>query len=88
MNPVTVKDLSWNHEEEEYYGIGKVRDVAQFYQTFGIHAQEKVVEAHLCNFVTSGEMHRLFHDDHLHTDNMGVDYSQVRFRFHELHLQG
>jgi hypothetical protein len=83
LNPHTPLN-SWSHKEEEKYGLGKTRDYSKFFSTFGIHAQERVIEKHLCNFVTSGAMHNMFHE-HLRSDGMGIDYGLIYFRFHELY---
>jgi len=72
-----------NYVEAKRYGLGKVREVSQFFSTFGIHNEAKVTEKELCDFVTSGTMHNLF-SLHLRHDNMGLDYNSINFRFNEL----
>jgi hypothetical protein len=80
MNPEDPPE-SWDHTEEDIYGIGGVRTPEKFYETFGIHVKEKTVENHLCRFVDSdGRMHKLF-TPHLRKDGMGIDYSTVQYQF-------
>jgi len=64
--PQTRTD-AWSHTEEIRYGLGTSRDTSKFFATFGIHAQERVIEKHLCTFVSSGAMHKMFHQ-HLRPD--------------------
>ena len=45
---------TYNHEELDRYGIGKVRSLALFYKLFLIDAQQRTA-VQLCPFVTSGE---------------------------------
>eukprot|EP00565_Helicotheca_tamesis_P003537 CAMPEP_0185734394 /NCGR_PEP_ID=MMETSP1171-20130828/22360_1 /TAXON_ID=374046 /ORGANISM="Helicotheca tamensis, Strain CCMP826" /LENGTH=559 /DNA_ID=CAMNT_0028404381 /DNA_START=36 /DNA_END=1716 /DNA_ORIENTATION=+ len=40
MNP-EVPRSQWDHTEEDRYGLGKVRDVTKFYETFGIDVVNK-----------------------------------------------
>lgn len=82
MNPI-VDPSTWNHAQEETYGIGKVRDVSKFFTCFGIHVQVKRTEHQLCDFVQSGKMHDMFVDS-LRSNGMGIDYDNINFRFHEL----
>lgn len=77
--------LGTNHEDTipQEYGLGAVREITKFFTLFGIHASEKVTEDRLCEFVVTGNMHDEF-APHLRHDGMGIDYSQISFRFHEL----
>ena len=68
----------------EMYGAGKVRPASKFFTSFGVHPNERITERKLCNFVSTGRMHHLFHDQHLRKDGMGIDYGTINFRFHEL----
>jgi hypothetical protein len=67
-------------DAEEKYGLGHVHDKAQYCQTFGIvHPETRTVEGRPCNFA-SETMHRQF-SPHLREDGMGIDYSQIDFKF-------
>ncbi len=65
------------------FGLGKVRDVSKFFAIFGVHFREKITERNLCDFVATGRMHQFFHSN-LRENGMGIDYSGIHFRFHEL----
>ncbi|KAL3795044.1 hypothetical protein HJC23_006365 [Cyclotella cryptica] len=67
----------------DVYGLGSVRTMQQFYKCFGIHMNEHITEHRLCDFVVSGNMHDEF-TPHLRSDGIGIDYSKINFRFHEL----
>ena len=78
MNP-EVPRSEWNHDEEDKYGIGGVRETSKFYETFGIDVREKTTERHLCQFVR-GKMHNTFMK-FLREDGMGIDYSKINTRW-------
>lgn len=73
----------WTSDPDELYAIGPARPLTKFFTSFGVHARERITEHKLCNFVTTGRMHKLFHE-HLRDDGMGLDYNSIHFRFHEL----
>lgn len=79
MNP-ELDRASWNHAEEEIYGLGGVRTPEKFYKTFGIDVVNKKTEHHLCKFVDKGKMHRDF-QALVRTDGMGVDYGKITYEF-------
>ena len=80
MNPEKPRD-SWNHVEEDIYGIGAVRTPEKFYETFGIDVHKKEIQEHLCMFVDEGgKMHKQF-TPHLRPDGMGIDYSAIDYKF-------
>uniref|UniRef100_A0A7S1D8Q1 Uncharacterized protein n=1 Tax=Cyclophora tenuis TaxID=216820 RepID=A0A7S1D8Q1_CYCTE len=79
MNP-EVDPTSWDHTEEELYGLGSVRTPEKFYETFGIDVVNKKTENHLCRFVDKGGMHRQF-TKLLRPDGMGVDYDRITYKF-------
>mmetsp|Transcript_26135 Transcript_26135/g.36843 ORF Transcript_26135/g.36843 Transcript_26135/m.36843 type:complete len:571 (+) Transcript_26135:120-1832(+) len=80
MNPET-DPKTWDHTEEDIYGIGGVRSPELFYKTFGIDVKKKTIEGHLCRFVDgTGEMHKSFQKK-LRKDGMGIDYSQINYQF-------
>ena len=69
---------SWDHREEETYGLGGVRQPETLMEILGIHVKEHTMEGHLCKFVNSGLMHRLF-TPQLRPDGMGIDYSRIDY---------
>lgn len=80
MNPETSPD-TWDHSEEDVYGIGSVRTPEKFYELFGIDVVKKKTEDHLCTFVDdSAKMHKLF-TPHLRSDGMGIDYTDIDYKF-------
>lgn len=81
MNP-EVPTSSWDHTEEDTYGLGGVRTPEKFYKTFGIDVVKKTTEGHLCGFVdtNNGRMHRLF-TPNLRPDGMGIDYGKITFEY-------
>jgi hypothetical protein len=81
MNPeVDVK--TWDHTEEETYGLGGVRTPAKFYETFGIDVVKKTIEKNMCQFVDGGKdtMESMF-KPFMRKDGMGIDYSQITYKF-------
>jgi hypothetical protein len=70
-----VDPSTYDHTEEERYGLGKVRPLSEFYRLFLIDADERKA-TQLCPFVTSGKMHRDF-QQYLRPDGMGIDYSHL-----------
>lgn len=70
-------------DSNELYGIGRARPLSKFHTSFGVHPNEHITERKLCNFVSTGLMHRRFHEN-LRDDGMGLNYDQIHFRFHEL----
>jgi len=79
-----IKPDQWNHIEESKYGIGKVRTTVKYFETFGIHPQNKTVEKGLCSFVNM-DMHLQFFGA-LRKNKMGLNYNQISFKFkHELY---
>ena len=79
MNPPSIKEDDWIHIEEKKYGIGKVRTVAKFFDTFGIDMETHKVEDHLCQFVGK-HMQRIW-KPHLRKDTMGINYDDISYRF-------
>lgn len=78
MNP-QVHRSTWNHAEEERYGLGGARKVSKFYELYGIDVRRKTAQRHLCEFVR-GRMHEMFMK-HLRSDGMGIDYSKIDFKW-------
>jgi len=70
--------------EDNMFGIGSVRTVKQFNNAFGIHPGERITERNLCNYVSTGRMHKQFHNEHLKKDGMGINYDSIHYRFNEL----
>jgi len=82
MNP-EIDPRTWDHTDEDIYGIGGVRSVDKFYETFGIDVVRKTIEAHMCSFVdgkAETSMHRMFHP-HLRKDGMGLNYGEIHYKF-------
>ena len=80
MNPETDQS-TWDHTDEDIYGIGGVRTPEKFYETFGIDVQKKTIQEHMCSFVhTDGRMHKMFMKE-LRTNGMGIDYDHINFKF-------
>ncbi|GAX25363.1 hypothetical protein FisN_5Lh460 [Fistulifera solaris] len=69
----------WQTDEEEKYGLGKVRTTRKFFDVFGIHPEKHTVEQHLCRFVGQPMMKEL--KPHLRSDRMGIDYDSVTYRY-------
>uniref|UniRef100_A0A7S1V0K9 Uncharacterized protein n=1 Tax=Grammatophora oceanica TaxID=210454 RepID=A0A7S1V0K9_9STRA len=80
MNP-EVPVGEWDHREEDVYGLGGVRTPEKFYETFGIDVIQKKTEHHLCSFVDQGAKMHLMFTPFLRPDGMGIDYSQITYRF-------
>lgn len=78
MNP-EVDPSTWNHAEEDIYGIGQVRTPEKFYETFGIDVVNKKTNRDLCQHVTGGKMHRQFMAV-LRSDGIGIDYNKIDFK--------
>jgi [Skp1-protein]-hydroxyproline N-acetylglucosaminyltransferase len=74
-----VEEIEWNLIEEKKYGLGQVRTVKKFLQTFGINIVTKTVQAHLCRFVGK-PMNDMFLR-HIRHDRMGVNYDRISFVF-------
>jgi hypothetical protein len=76
--PVTAD--SWNHAEEDLYGLGGVRTPEQLLRILGINAKTLEMEAHLCRFVRDGPMHKML-TPRLRPDGMGIDYSNFDYHW-------
>jgi hypothetical protein len=81
MLPEQLQSKDWIRDEEVKYGLGKVRDVQQFFDTFGIHVEEQRVEQNLCKFVGRPMMKEFI--PHLRKNGMGLDYDTISFRWKE-----
>lgn len=76
----------WVRSDEKKYGIGKVRSLQKFFDTFGIHLETRTVEDKLCQFVGKN-MQRLW-IPHLRKDRMGINYDDIRFKFRNPETSG
>lgn len=76
----------WNRIESKKYGIGHVRPIQKFLDTFGIHLETKTVEKHLCRFV-GVPMQKVF-VQHLRKDGMGIDYNKIKYQFKDHKIYG
>lgn len=79
MLPSRLKSYKWIREDEMMYGLGKVRDVQRFFDTFGIHVETQTVEHHLCRFV--GRPMQAEFMPFLRSNGMGLDYDKITYRF-------
>jgi hypothetical protein len=79
-------EWDWNHVDQKKYGLGNVRSVEKFLDTFGIHFAEKTVEANLCEFV-GAPMHYMF-TKHIRENKMGIDYDKVHYQFKDPKVYG
>lgn len=75
---------TWDHTDEDLYGLGGVRTPEKFYETFGIDIRKETVQAHLCKWVDAANadatMHAMF-VPHLRPDSMGINYDEIDYRF-------
>ena len=65
---------SYDHKDEELYGLGDVRPVEEFYRLFGMNVRRKSMVPELCKFVKSGIEHRTFNPA-LRASGKGIDYA-------------
>eukprot|EP00551_Chaetoceros_affinis_P007649 CAMPEP_0203666784 /NCGR_PEP_ID=MMETSP0090-20130426/3769_1 /ASSEMBLY_ACC=CAM_ASM_001088 /TAXON_ID=426623 /ORGANISM="Chaetoceros affinis, Strain CCMP159" /LENGTH=579 /DNA_ID=CAMNT_0050530775 /DNA_START=25 /DNA_END=1761 /DNA_ORIENTATION=- len=86
MNPPSVTDDQWLHDDEEFYGLGKVRSTEKFFETFGIHTEEQKIEHHLCRFV--GKNMQKKWKPFLRKDTMGIDYDKIHYKFKDPDIHG
>lgn len=75
-----VDPKTWDHTEEEKYGLGGVRTPELFYDLFGVDVLHKTTQQHLCRFVETGHMHTQF-TKFIRPDGMGIDYGKISYRF-------
>jgi len=80
MNP-EIDRSEWIHEDEQLYGLGKVRTTQKFFETFGIDTVKKEIQKNLCQFVGKN-MHHIW-KQHLRTDRMGINYDDIEFKFQD-----
>lgn len=78
-----MDDENYVKDPNEIFGLGQARPLGKFHTAFGVHPSEHITEHKLCNFVSTGRMHKLF-QPHLREDGMGINYDVIHFRFHEL----
>ena len=69
----------WPQEDIHKYGLGNLRRVEKFFETFGIHVREQTVEHHLCQFVGKPMMKEFL--PKLRMNRMGIDYDQIHYKF-------
>lgn len=67
------------HKDEEEYGLGQVRPKEKFFKLYGIHADTKTVEDHLCTFVGKPMMRKF--QPFLRKNGMGIDFSKIEFEW-------
>ncbi len=78
----TIDPESWDHSEIDKYGLGKVRTLKMFYDTFLIDVPAGQA-VQLCPFVRGGAMHKQF-QPHLSKDGLGINYAEL-MNFPTLH---
>jgi len=66
----------WDRKNSEMYGLGTERPVELFYKLVLVDIAKRSAVP-LCQFVHTGDMHRMLHDAHLRADGRGIDYSGV-----------
>ena len=69
----------WIKTDVMKYGIGEVRPLQRFFNTFGIHTETQSVEKNLCKFV-GRPMQKEFLPA-LRSNGMGLDYEKITYRF-------
>ena len=69
----------WIKTDELKYGIGKVRELSTFFDTFGIDVKKQTVEKHLCKFVGQPMQKKFI--PALRPNQMGLDYDKINYRF-------
>ena len=66
----------WDRTKASEYGLGTERPVELFYKMVLVDIAKRSAVP-LCQFVHTGDMHRMLHDAHLRADGRGIDYSGV-----------
>lgn len=66
---------TWDHREQDRYGLGSVRSLDLFYKLFMIDTNARK-SVQLCPFVETGMMHKEFHP-YLRPDGLGVNYDKL-----------
>lgn len=79
MQPKSEMNHTWIRTDEIKYGLGQVRDINLFFETFGIHVETQTVEAHLCTFVGKPMQKKFI--PYLRPNEMGIDYDKLNYRF-------
>jgi len=79
MNPELDSNM-WDHTDADKFGLGGVRTPEKFFDIFGIDVVNKSTQGHLCSFVDTGDMHKMF-TPFLRADGMGIDYSKIDYKF-------
>ena len=73
MAPPDMPD-DWDRTKASLYGLGTDRPVDLFYKLALVDVSRRSAVP-LCQFVDSGDMHRMLHDAHLRADGRGIDYT-------------
>jgi len=85
MNPEIDRN-TWNHADETLYGVGNVRELQKFFETFGIDTVKKKTQDHLCQFA-GRNMHWIF-KQYLRQNRMGIDYQHINYKFKDPDIHG
>jgi len=86
MNPSSIKEDEWMHDDIEFYGLGKVRTTQKFFETFGIDTETQKTQDHLCRFV--GINMQKAWKPHLRENTMGINYDEISFKFQDPDIYG
>eukprot|EP00558_Chaetoceros_sp_UNC1202_P003216 CAMPEP_0197243528 /NCGR_PEP_ID=MMETSP1429-20130617/8958_1 /TAXON_ID=49237 /ORGANISM="Chaetoceros sp., Strain UNC1202" /LENGTH=527 /DNA_ID=CAMNT_0042703767 /DNA_START=268 /DNA_END=1854 /DNA_ORIENTATION=- len=86
MNHPSVGDDEWIHNDEQKYGLGKVRTPEKFFETFGVDVKNRKIEDHLCRFVGKNMMQ--VWKPHLRKDTMGINYDEIEYKFKDPDIHG
>lgn len=71
----------FDHTDEKKYGLGNIRHLDKFFETFGIHTGTQTVEKGLCTFVGKPMMREF--QPHLRKNKMGIDYDEIDYKFED-----
>lgn len=69
----------WITDEQEKYGLGRVRRPETFFEIFGIDVKQHRVQQHLCRFVGKPMMNKFL--PALRTNRMGLDYDKINYHY-------
>lgn len=81
-----INNQEWNNLEARKYGLGNVRTVQKFLDTFGINMKERTTQKHMCKFV--GQPMNSIFTPHIREDSMGIDYDKISFKFQDPDIYG
>ena len=65
--------VEYDAMDKERYGVGAARRVDDFFALFGVDRGRRTISKDLCEWSTSGKMHRQF-TKYMRPDKKGIDY--------------